>query len=213
MNKPALNIALIKQVVLAKQANARQSTSSTKTRGKVSGGGKKPWKQKGTGRARAGSSRSPIWIGGGITFGPSKDRTFAQKLPKKMVWSALKQLLNHANETKQVLVVASLALAEPKTKLALALLAKYELTGKRTLMVTKDIQPELILATNNIRTVTVCRDQDLSVMHLVNQPTVIMEQAVYDHRFGTKKATPAEKAVAPKTKKSTATKAVKKESK
>src|SRR5512133_3582557 len=103
-----LNISLIKQAVLAKQANRRQSTSNTKTRGEVRGGGKKPFKQKGTGSARAGSRRSPVWVGGGIVFGPTKDRNFKLRLPKKMARQAIAQALDLFNKDGNIKIAASL---------------------------------------------------------------------------------------------------------
>lgn len=185
MTKSTLNIPLVKQIVLAKQANARQGTSSTKTRGEVSGGGKKPWRQKGTGRARAGSSRSPVWVGGGITFGPSSIRSFKQRVPKKMARTALAALLQHAKIEKKIIIEKSFALEQPKTKAVVALLAKHQVKpGQPALFVTTETQPELILAANNIPNVVVCRNQDLGVLHLQHQPTILMEEAASELRFG-----------------------------
>ncbi|MBV9349368.1 MAG: 50S ribosomal protein L4 [Patescibacteria group bacterium] len=116
------NDALVRQVVLAMQANARTAIAHTKGRGEVRGGGKKPWKQKGTGRARHGSIRSPIWRGGGTTFGPSKDKDYSQKINKKMRAKALAIVLSEKLKSGRILFVDSLALTAPKTKEAKAML-------------------------------------------------------------------------------------------
>jgi len=110
------NDALVRQVVLGMQANARTPVASTKGRGDVRGGGRKPWKQKGTGRARHGSSRSPIWRGGGTTHGPLKERTYEQKLNKKMRAKALAVVLSQKLKDGQVLFVDTFAMEKPRTK-------------------------------------------------------------------------------------------------
>lgn len=106
---------LIHQVVVGYEANRRLGTASTKTRAEVSGGGRKPWRQKGTGRARAGSTRSPIWRHGGVTFGP-KPRDFSQRLPKKMRKVALKSALSAKIRDNEVKIIQEFGLEEPKTK-------------------------------------------------------------------------------------------------
>lgn len=108
--------AVVHQVVLAQEANSRQVLAHTKTRAEVRGGGKKPWKQKGTGRARHGSTRSPIWVGGGITFGPRNDRNFTQKVNKKQKQLALAMCLSDKAENKSLVILDSLANASGKTK-------------------------------------------------------------------------------------------------
>lgn len=110
------NEALIHQAVVTQQANERQVLAHTKGRAEVRGGGKKPWRQKGTGRARAGSSRSPIWVGGGVTFGPTKDRNFSMKLNKKMKQQALFMALTDKLKNENLAVVDKLEIAEYKTK-------------------------------------------------------------------------------------------------
>jgi len=116
------NDALLRQVVLGMQANARPTVADTKGRGEVRGGGKKPWKQKGTGRARHGSIRSPIWRGGGTTHGPSKDKIYSQKINKKMRAKALAIVLTDKVKTGRLLFVDSWGLSSPKTKDARAAL-------------------------------------------------------------------------------------------
>ena len=110
------NEALVHQAMVAQMANERQVIAHTKGRAEVRGGGRKPWRQKGTGRARAGSSRSPIWIGGGVTFGPTKERNFKKAINKKMKIKALLMVLSDRVEAKNFLVLDSLKMEEFKTK-------------------------------------------------------------------------------------------------
>ncbi|HUD20482.1 MAG TPA: 50S ribosomal protein L4 [Candidatus Saccharimonadales bacterium] len=172
-----LNIPLIKQAVLAKEANRRAATSSTKTRGEVRGGGKKPFKQKGTGSARAGTRRSPIWVGGGIVFGPNKNRTYKQQLPKKMARRALEQVLESLNDDKKIIIADKLELAQPKTKLIIDLLAKHNISANKVILVTEKIQPELVLASRNLPGVKVVLNQDLSILDAVNTGEILIDKA------------------------------------
>ena len=110
------NADLVHQVVVAMQANARQPIAHTKGRSEVKGGGRKPWAQKGTGRARHGSSRSPIWRHGGVTHGPNKERDFSQKINRKMRIKALYTVLSKKFQDGEVLFISNLSLKEPKTK-------------------------------------------------------------------------------------------------
>lgn len=112
----AWNGDLVHQVVTSMMSDARDSIAHTKDRSEVRGGGKKPWRQKGTGRARHGSRRSPIWVGGGITFGPRNDKDFSRKVNKKMKTKALYTILSQKVRDGEVLFVDALAFAEPKTK-------------------------------------------------------------------------------------------------
>lgn len=180
-----INNSLIKQAILAKQANKRQATSNTKTRAEVSGGGKKPWKQKGTGRARAGSSRSPIWVGGGITFGPRSERNYKTKLPQKMAKAALNQLLQILKSDNRLINGGKLELKEPKTKLAIILLDKLGLSGKKVIFVTENTVPELVLACGNLQNIEVIRKSDLSIIHLVSNVNIVMDEKTYQSYFPT----------------------------
>lgn len=112
----AWNADLVHQVVVGMEANARPTTAHTKFRGEVSGGGKKPWKQKGTGRARHGSTRSPIWRGGGVTHGPRAEKDYSVKINRKMRVAALASVLSRKFREGEVVFVESLAIAEPATK-------------------------------------------------------------------------------------------------
>lgn len=131
------NVAVMAQVVTAQLAARRAGTQSTKTRSEARGGGAKPWAQKGTGRARAGSSRSPIWRGGGIALGP-KPRSYAQKTPKKMVKLALRSALSDRAAEGKVVVVDSWDWETPKTKDAKATLAALGLTGRTLVVLGRD---------------------------------------------------------------------------
>lgn len=143
-----VNEPLLHQAVVMYEANQRQGTVSTKTRTEVRGGGRKPWRQKGTGRARHGSIRSPIWVGGGVTFGP-KPRSFRQALPKKARRAALKSALSAKVGAGDIIVLDALALSEAKTKLVASMLEKLNVTG-RTLIVTDGKDHNLELSVRNI---------------------------------------------------------------
>jgi large subunit ribosomal protein L4 len=123
------NLAVLHQVVTAQLAAARSGTQSTKTRSEVRGGGTKPFRQKGTGRARAGSSRSPIWVGGGVALGP-KPRSYAQKTPKKMIQLALRSALSDRASQGRVAVVDAWTFEVPSTKAAIAALAALGTAGR-----------------------------------------------------------------------------------
>jgi large subunit ribosomal protein L4 len=129
-----VNEDLLYRVVRMQMGNRRQGTHSTKTRGEVSGGGRKPWRQKGTGRARSGSRRSPVWVGGGTMFGP-KPRSYESKLTKKMKLGALAAALSDRASTGNVALIDQLAFEAPKTKAAVELLSRMELVGKTLVVV------------------------------------------------------------------------------
>lgn len=112
----AANVALVHQAMVAQMGNERQVLAHTKDRSEVRGGGKKPWRQKGTGRARVGSSRSPIWIGGGVTFGPTKDRNFKKDINKKMRQKAIFMVLSDKVENNSIAVIDKLEIKDFKTK-------------------------------------------------------------------------------------------------
>lgn len=117
------NDALVHQVITGMLSNARTGNAHTKDRGEVSGGGKKPWKQKGTGRARHGSSRSPLWVGGGVTHGPRNEKDYSKKINRKMAAKALFTLLSRKYKDGKVLFVDALSISAPKTKDAAAVLS------------------------------------------------------------------------------------------
>lgn len=119
------NADLVHQVVTSYAANKRRGTAHAKGRGEVRGGGRKPWRQKGTGRARHGSIRSPLWKGGGVTHGPLKEKVYKKKIPKKMARKALYTVLSAKARDKEIIVLDDLKFAEPKTKLAAEMFSKF----------------------------------------------------------------------------------------
>jgi large subunit ribosomal protein L4 len=130
-----VNVPVMHQVVTAQLASARSATSKVKSRGEVRGGGRKPWRQKGTGRARQGSTRAPQWIGGGIVHGPSGEQNYTKRVSKKMKKVALRSALSDRANGGNVRVVEGLAFDAPRTKDAVAFLGALELTGRRVLLV------------------------------------------------------------------------------
>lgn len=146
------NEDLVHQVVTAYLAGGRQGTRAQKNRAAVSGGGKKPWRQKGTGRARAGTSSSPIWRSGGVTFA-AKPQDHSQKVNKKMYRAALRSILSELARQDRLVVVEAMELKEPKTKLLLKELAGFGVEG--ALIVTEDVTENLYLAARNLHKVDV----------------------------------------------------------
>ncbi|WP_029810531.1 50S ribosomal protein L4 [Vibrio parahaemolyticus] len=141
------NEALVHQVVVAYAAGARQGTRAQKTRSEVSGGGAKPWRQKGTGRARAGTIRSPIWRTGGVTFA-AKPQDHSQKVNKKMYRGAMKSILSELVRQERLIVVDNFSVETPKTKELVAKLKELELTD--ALIVTSEVDENLFLAARNL---------------------------------------------------------------
>lgn len=149
----AWNADLVHEVVVGMQANARAGTAHTKDRSEVRGGGKKPWKQKGTGRARHGSNRSPIWTGGGVTFGPRSEKDYSVKINKKVRTKALATVLSKKFADNEVFFVDSLTMTEPKTKEAKAIVAALAKGIDQGSLATKRKNAAIIvLANRNIAT-------------------------------------------------------------
>jgi large subunit ribosomal protein L4 len=144
-----INEPLLHQVIVQLQANQRQGTSKTKTRAEVSGGGRKPWRQKGTGRARAGSNTSPIWVRGGKAHGPVP-RDYYTTIPKKMRKLALVSALSSRANSEKILVVESILCDQPKTKIIAALMSALDLNGKRNLLVVEKECSNIYLSGRNI---------------------------------------------------------------
>lgn len=165
------NQDLVHQAVVAYMAGARQGTKAQLTRAEVSGGGKKPWRQKGTGRARAGTIRSPIWRGGGATFA-AKPRDHDQKLNKKMYRAALQCILSELNRQDRLMVVESFDIETPKTKLLVQKLAQYNLS--EALIVTEEISENLFLASRNLYKVGVADVQGVDPVSLIGFDKVIL---------------------------------------
>lgn len=165
---------LLHQAVLMYLANSRLSNAHTKTRAEVSGGGRKPWKQKGTGRARAGSSRSPLWIGGGITFGPRSNANYSQKLPAKMKRLALAMALSSKINDKAISIIDDLTINEAKTKNVANLVKTLAPQAKSVLLVTKEIDPILMLATRNLSNTAIINASDLNTYDILNFDHIVM---------------------------------------
>lgn len=176
-----LNPDLIHQVVYVLRSNQRRSIANTKTRAEVSGGGKKPWRQKGLGRARHGSIRSPIWVGGGVAHGPRKEKSYERKINKKMKRKALLQLLSAKLKQNRFLILAGeLNLTEPKTKQAENYLKEILKNGKkpkRALLVNDFSSPEQARAFYNLDYLKVIPVKNLNVLDLVNFPYVLTTEA------------------------------------
>lgn len=165
------NEDLVHQVVTAYLAGARQGTRAQKTRSEVSGGGKKPWKQKGTGRARAGTIRSPLWRGGGIIFA-AKPQDHSQKVNKKMYRAALQVILSELARQQRLVVVESFSLEAPKTKTLVKALGDYGLED--VLIVSDEVSENLYLASRNLHKVDVRDVQGVDPVSLVAYDKVMM---------------------------------------
>ncbi len=165
------NTTAISHYVRVYLANQRQGTSSTKTRGDVSGGGKKPWAQKGTGNARAGSTRSPVWRHGGISHGP-KPRSWKLSLSQAIKALALKSALSYKFSNDAVLVVDSFDLKSPKTKAVTQILTDLNISGK-SLIVTKDYDKTLLMSSANLPKVKMSFLGTLNAYEVLNAPKII----------------------------------------
>jgi large subunit ribosomal protein L4 len=172
------NEALVHQVVVAYQANARQGTRAQKNREAVKHSTKKPWRQKGTGRARAGSTSSPIWRGGGRTFPNSPDENFTQKINKKMYRAGMAAILSQLVRDGRLAVVDSLSVEAPKTKL---LSAKFKAMGLESVMVISDqVDDNLILASRNLPNVLVVEPRHTDPLSLVFYKKILVTKAAIE---------------------------------
>lgn len=170
------NHELLKLAYDAFLANSRQASATTKTRGEVRGGGKKPWRQKGTGRARFGSTRNPIWRHGGIVFGPRGNENYTKKLSKTSKHVALRQALTLANQDKKILV-SDIKTTGKTTEVAKFLAAKKCSEKDRVLLVVDEKTPELMRATNNLANALLVRAQYLSVYYILNADKIVITPA------------------------------------
>ena len=186
MFEAEISVPLMHQVVVAGMAAIRRGTHSTKTRGDVSGGGKKPWRQKGTGRARQGSSRSPQWTGGGVVHGPHP-RDHGMRVNKKMKRGALRSALTDALQSEKLVVLKDLALDEPKTKAAAQILDALEIEGGKVLVVlpapsdTGAVEKSF----RNIQGVRVSYAKSLGVYEVVAADKLVLTTASLDVLEGT----------------------------
>lgn len=165
--------SLLKQAYVAYLANGRRNLATTKTRGDVSGGGKKPWKQKGTGRARFGSTRNPIWTGGGVAFGPTGNENYSKQLNVKAKRQAIRQALSLSADAGKVVVIEDLVSKAGKTAELAALLAKIGAT-KNIVIAVENQTPELVRATANLTGIKLVQATYLNVFDILNADTLVL---------------------------------------
>jgi len=162
-----INSDLVHQVVVSQLANRRRILAHTKGRGEVRGGGRKPWRQKGTGRARHGSIRSPLWRGGGVTFGPRKERIFKKIIPKKMRRKALFMVLSGKVKNNLLILLDKLKIEKPKTKLMAEILKKLPCKEKSALIALPEYDKNIILAAGNLPEVDTLWVRNLNALDLL----------------------------------------------
>lgn len=167
------NEAVVHQAVVMQQANERQGTHATKTRGMVRGGGRKPWKQKGTGHARAGSVRSPLWVGGGTIFGPSP-RSHAIDMPRKARRLAIRCALSSKVADGSLVIVDGLSFADNKTKNTVEMLKGFEASNKKALIITDGENENVELSSRNIEKVKALSNDCLNVFDILNAEKVLL---------------------------------------
>lgn len=170
------NEALVHQYIVNYLARQRQGTSSSKGRSDVRGGGRKPWRQKGTGRARAGTIRSPLWRGGGITFGPSP-RKFGSRFPKKMKSLALRSILSDKAQSEKIKVVDQIKFDKARTKSMITVLSQLDLTNKKCLFLDEGLNPNLALSCRNIKKIKFVRAALANGYEMLNADVLIFTQA------------------------------------
>lgn len=178
------NADLVHEVLVSMQGNARANTAHTKGRGEVRGGGKKPWQQKGTGRARHGSSRSPIWTGGGVAHGPRNERNYTRKINKNVKAKALATVLSEKFGKGHIIFLDALEFSAPKTKDAIAALAALAKGAKATTLVTKKVNAALVvlparheateLSFRNMQNVEVTNVKDVNLVELLTYKYVLV---------------------------------------
>ncbi len=168
---------VVHEVFVAQTNNQREPWADTKNKGEVRGGGKKPWAQKGTGRARHGSIRSPIWKGGGVTFGPLSVRNYKTKTNKKTKRLALKMCLSDRVKNNALIVVEDFNFAEPKTKLFVNFLKVLPVKAKSFLLLTPGKNDLVLRITKNLKSIKTVRAEDISVMDLLSKSVVLTSKA------------------------------------
>lgn len=165
--------------VKAYLANQRQGTHKAKERSEVRGGGRKPWRQKGRGTARAGTTRSPIWVGGGTTFGP-RPRDYTQKLPKKVKQLARKSALSSKAKEKQLLVVEDFTFEQPKTKEFASILNAFDLNGKKILLLTGKTDTNVYKSGRNIPKVNIMEASKASTYNILNSQLLVLQKSAVE---------------------------------
>lgn len=176
------NVPLVHQVAVAQMANARRVLAHTKDRGEVRGGGRKPWKQKGTGRARHGSIRSPLWVGGGVTFGPTKERNFTERINKKMKQKALACLLSDKIRSGLMIVLDKFEVPDKKTKSFVKTLEKLpwnKENKKKALIALEKSDSDITRSARNVKDVFVMEANNVNVFDVMRFPHLIAtEEAI-----------------------------------
>ena len=170
------NNAVLYDAIVLSRASLRQGTHATKTRSDVRGGGRKPWRQKGTGNARQGSIRAPHWVGGGVVFGPTTEKNYTKKMNRKERRLALKSALAYKAQEKELIVVDSLNVETPKTKEVLNVLESLK-ANRKTLIVVEELTENLILATRNLENVVLIDADEINTLDVVSADNMIITEA------------------------------------
>lgn len=173
------NDVVLKDAVVLGRAALRQGTHKAKTRSEVSGGGRKPWKQKGTGNARQGSIRAVQWVGGGIAFGPNP-RDYSKKQNRKERKLALKSAYAYKAKENNIVVVDKIVLDAPKTKCMVELLKNLELDNVKTLVIVKEYDENVILASRNLKNIMISLANEASVLDVVSAKKILVEEAALE---------------------------------
>ena len=170
-----MNPDLVHQVLVLQRANQRQNSAHTKDRSEVRGGGRKPWRQKGTGRARHGSIRSPLWRGGGITFGPRNEKNWGREIPKKMRRKALLMVLSEKAKNNLVVILDNLEIEKPKTKVMATIIRKLPAEKGSRLILTNNGK-NTFLAARNIKKTGVLEARNLNIVDLLNYKYLLVSK-------------------------------------
>ncbi len=171
-----MNTDLVHQVVISQAANKRQVSAHTKMRGEVRGGGRKPWRQKGTGRARHGSIRSPLWKGGGVTGGPRNDKNYQKDVPTKMRRKALYMVLSEKAKNNLLVVLDTMEIEKPKTKAMVVTIKNLPIKADSRLVVSKNADKKVFLAARNIAKTGVLEARNLNVKDLLDYKYVLISK-------------------------------------
>ncbi|MBI5147809.1 MAG: 50S ribosomal protein L4 [Parcubacteria group bacterium] len=175
------NADLVHQALLAQLGNSRQTIAHAKGRGEVRGGGKKPWRQKGTGRARHGSIRSPLWVGGGVTFGPTKERNFSKKINKKMKRASFACVLSKKLKEDNLKIVDSLNIENPKTKIVFSAISGLFNKKKTSILLVPAAENRGVrLAARNIEGVKAVSPNALNVVDLLKHKNIVLDKSAVE---------------------------------
>ena len=174
------NDVALKDAIVLGRASLRQGTHKAKTRSEVSGGGRKPWRQKGTGNARQGSIRAVQWVGGGIAFGPVP-RDYSKKQNRKERKLALKSAYSYKAKEKAIVVIEKLSFETPKTKEMVNLLKNLDLDGVKTLVIVSEYDENVILASRNLKNIMIAKADEVSVLDIVSAKKLLIEEAALEN--------------------------------